>query len=345
MRPWGTSLRSVFQLLADLFKPFLTDGQCIDNSHTSVNVASGIYLDCSDLSGLQIVLQAGVEEVSLQQVIRAEPKRLITQQALALVDHRRQVFTLVNVVHMEAIPGHLLHQILSGIPVITDLKGQDFIVLNQCFKPVETVIIFNEVVSAFLDKPLIDIQSIGDTFTLLQLLHLVAGHEELGEHMEPAVFFDDHAAGCKVCGLGKVDSTNAIATPEIVQGEDFTGYAVDNGTGEPCLGAVLLDVAILSQLLDRESEDYDPDTAVDLLIDSAKLGCDVAKYRLGKMFLRGEDVTKNTDYALRWLEDIKTSTKKLIQQENSKPTSTELTPRTTRKHLIEPSARSSCIPT
>lgn len=57
------------------------------------------------------------------------------------------------------------------------------------------------------------------------------------------------------------------------------------------------------ELLDRESEDYDPDTAVDLLIDSAKLGCDVAKYRLGKMFLRGEDVAKNTDYALRWLDD------------------------------------------
>ena len=57
------------------------------------------------------------------------------------------------------------------------------------------------------------------------------------------------------------------------------------------------------ELLNRESEDYDPDTAVDLLIDSAKLGCDVAKYRLGKMFLRGEDVAKNTDYALRWLED------------------------------------------
>ena len=57
------------------------------------------------------------------------------------------------------------------------------------------------------------------------------------------------------------------------------------------------------ELLERDSEDYDPDTAVNLLIDSAKLGCDVAKYRLGKMFLRGEDVAKNTDYALRWLED------------------------------------------
>lgn len=57
------------------------------------------------------------------------------------------------------------------------------------------------------------------------------------------------------------------------------------------------------ELLDRESEDYDPDTAVDLLIDSANLGCDVAKYRLGKMFLQSVDVPKNTDYGLRWLED------------------------------------------
>ena len=56
------------------------------------------------------------------------------------------------------------------------------------------------------------------------------------------------------------------------------------------------------ELLDRESNAYDPNTAVDLLIEAAGLGCGVAKYRLGKMFLRGEDVPKNIDYALRWLE-------------------------------------------
>lgn len=56
------------------------------------------------------------------------------------------------------------------------------------------------------------------------------------------------------------------------------------------------------ELLDRESDTYDPNTAVDLLIEAAGLGCGVAKYRLGKMFLRGEDVPKNIDYALRWLE-------------------------------------------
>jgi len=56
-------------------------------------------------------------------------------------------------------------------------------------------------------------------------------------------------------------------------------------------------------LLDRESDEYNPNIAVDFLIESAKLGCGVAKYRLGKMFLRGEDVPKNVDYALRWLEE------------------------------------------
>lgn len=57
------------------------------------------------------------------------------------------------------------------------------------------------------------------------------------------------------------------------------------------------------ELLDRESDAYDPNTAVNLLIEAAGLGCGVAKYRLGKMFLRGEDVPKSIDYALRWLEE------------------------------------------
>ena len=57
------------------------------------------------------------------------------------------------------------------------------------------------------------------------------------------------------------------------------------------------------ELLDAESESYDPNKAVELLMDSAELGCDVAKYRLGKLFLRGEDVPQDVDYALRWLED------------------------------------------
>ena len=59
-------------------------------------------------------------------------------------------------------------------------------------------------------------------------------------------------------------------------------------------------------LLDRENDTYDPNTAVALLIESAGLGCGVAKYRLGKMFLRGEGVPKNIDYALRWLEESAT---------------------------------------
>ena len=57
------------------------------------------------------------------------------------------------------------------------------------------------------------------------------------------------------------------------------------------------------KLLDRDSNNYNTTKAVELLIESAKLGCGVAKYRLGKMFLRGDEVAKNVDYALRWLEE------------------------------------------
>lgn len=57
------------------------------------------------------------------------------------------------------------------------------------------------------------------------------------------------------------------------------------------------------KLLDKEGENYNPNTAVEFLIESAKLGCGVAKYRIGKMFLQGKDVPKNVDYALRWLEE------------------------------------------
>lgn len=56
-------------------------------------------------------------------------------------------------------------------------------------------------------------------------------------------------------------------------------------------------------LLNRNNENYNPNTAVAFLIESAKLGCGVAKYRLGKMFLQGKDVPKNVNYALRWLEE------------------------------------------
>lgn len=57
------------------------------------------------------------------------------------------------------------------------------------------------------------------------------------------------------------------------------------------------------EFLDNESKDYNPQKAVELLIDSARLGCTIAKYRLGKMFLQGQEVCKNVDYALDWLEE------------------------------------------
>lgn len=55
--------------------------------------------------------------------------------------------------------------------------------------------------------------------------------------------------------------------------------------------------------LRQESDEYDSYGAVELLIESAKLGNPIAKYGLGKIFYRGEHLPKNIDYALRWLEE------------------------------------------
>ncbi len=57
------------------------------------------------------------------------------------------------------------------------------------------------------------------------------------------------------------------------------------------------------EMLDRDSENYNPSRAVEYFMEAVKQGCDIAKYQLGKLFLRGEHLPKNIDYAIRWLED------------------------------------------
>ena len=54
--------------------------------------------------------------------------------------------------------------------------------------------------------------------------------------------------------------------------------------------------------LDRDGNCYDPRKAVEYLTQSAKQGYTVAKYMLGKLYLRGEDVPKQMLHALHWLE-------------------------------------------
>lgn len=46
---------------------------------------------------------------------------------------------------------------------------------------------------------------------------------------------------------------------------------------------------------------YDPQEAVRWLVKSASQDFDIAQYRLGKMFLCGDEIPKDADYALRWL--------------------------------------------
>lgn len=55
--------------------------------------------------------------------------------------------------------------------------------------------------------------------------------------------------------------------------------------------------------LRKDSEYYDPNKAVDCLLQAAQKGHEFAAYALGKLFLKGDEVPKNVDCALRWLEE------------------------------------------
>lgn len=55
-------------------------------------------------------------------------------------------------------------------------------------------------------------------------------------------------------------------------------------------------------MLNRDGDRYDPKKAVEYLTRSAKQGYTVAKYMLGKLYLKGEDVPKQMLHALHWLE-------------------------------------------
>lgn len=54
-------------------------------------------------------------------------------------------------------------------------------------------------------------------------------------------------------------------------------------------------------LLDYDNENYSPHKAAWLLEACAKRGNTVAKYRLGKMYLQGEEIEKDPTAAIRWL--------------------------------------------
>ena len=54
------------------------------------------------------------------------------------------------------------------------------------------------------------------------------------------------------------------------------------------------------EYLNKENKLYNPNKAVELLIESANLGYDVAEYQLGKLYLYGEEVDRDYDKAIAY---------------------------------------------
>ena len=55
--------------------------------------------------------------------------------------------------------------------------------------------------------------------------------------------------------------------------------------------------------LRKDSEYYEPNKAVDCLLQAAQKGHEFSAYALGKLFLKGDEVPKNVGCALQWLEE------------------------------------------
>lgn len=95
--------------------------------------------------------------------------------------------------------------------------------------------------------------------------------------------------------LPEDDSEEAEPQPRLSEIDRIKKKAADGNMYEQYRLAKLL--------LDRESEYYDPEVAVEWLKKSADKGYSVAKYRLGKLLLLGEDVPQDTWAAVRWLDE------------------------------------------
>lgn len=54
-------------------------------------------------------------------------------------------------------------------------------------------------------------------------------------------------------------------------------------------------------LMDMDSQEYNPQEAIPLLIRSAQQGYEWARYRLGKIFLSGDTIEQDVNYGLKWL--------------------------------------------
>lgn len=55
------------------------------------------------------------------------------------------------------------------------------------------------------------------------------------------------------------------------------------------------------KLLDKDSEEYNPDVAIRLFNESAERGFSPAEYQLGLIYLRGKDIQRDEQQAIRWL--------------------------------------------
>ena len=150
---------------------------------------------------------------------------------------------------MESEVLHLLYQILSGVAVITDLQRIDLVLFYQLSEPVESIMIINKIITAWMKKTSLDVKTIRHTVSLCSFVYLLCRKEHLAEHIQFTGLLDHDRAGRQVSRLRQVDAADTVGVPEVFQAERITAGIFHGLCVQPGCGAVLLQAAVLGDEL------------------------------------------------------------------------------------------------
>lgn len=107
----------------------------------------------------------------------------IKQNPFKLADHARKVFTLKNIVHVEAVCRHVVNQVLRAVMVIPDFQHIDFIFFFQHDEPVINIFVIYIVFAGKGNNALLHKYVIGYAVDRRCPLDAVCRHKELCERV------------------------------------------------------------------------------------------------------------------------------------------------------------------
>ena len=144
---------------------------------------------------------------------------------------------------------HVLNQVLRRVPVVSDLKRQDLVLLPHRLKPVEHVMVIDELIPGQAQEAPVDHRLVRDAVPLRRFTKALTRQPEVTYHPDDAFLFDQQAGAGQVRCLGQVDAAQRVAIGELFQFPVVPEGLPDRFRRQPCQGSILFDIAVLGQEL------------------------------------------------------------------------------------------------